>query len=149
MVSTHVSGHWKTQCSFTSYRYQIYTHQREFQQANEIIVLFHNNFPQQWAAQTPYISSWVIITNCQLYSNISQILRLYKTCGYQNKFDSTKSLEVCYRCVIIPQSGYMDHGLKHIMFYVKKHRALLTMCHNPALVCDRPLGAPTSVKLIY
>ena len=38
----------------------------------------------------------------RLYSNISQILLLYKTWWYNNKFDSTKSLVVRYRCVKIP-----------------------------------------------
>ena len=48
-------------------------------------------FPKQWAVWTPQISSWVITTHCRLYSNISQILLLYKTRRYYNKFDSTKS----------------------------------------------------------
>ena len=39
-------------------------------------------FPQRWAAQTPYTSSWVIINSCRLFSKIS----------HYNKFDSTKSL---------------------------------------------------------
>ena len=43
----------------------------------------------------------------------------------------------------------MGHGLKLIMFYVQKHIAALGMCHNPALVRDKPLGVPTSVKLVY
>ena len=55
-------------------------------------------FPVRWAARTPQISSWVITTHCRLYSNISQILLLYKTWRYYNKFDSTKSLGVHYRC---------------------------------------------------
>ena len=78
---------------------------------------------------------------------MSQTLLLYKT--WLNKFDSTKSLGVCYWCVKIPQCGYMEHGLKHITYYVQKHIAALVMCYNPALVRDKPLGAPTSVKLVY
>ena len=84
-----------------------------------------------WAAQTPYISSWVITTNCRLYSNISQILLLYKTWGCYNKFAFTKSLGVCHWCVKIPQYGYMEHGLKHIKFYVQKHIVSLAMCIFP------------------
>ena len=84
-----------------------------------------------------------------MYSNISQILLLYKMWGYHNKFDSTKSLRICYWCVKIPQCGYMGHGLKLITFYVKKHIAGLARCHNPSLVRDNPLGAPASVKMIY
>ena len=43
----------------------------------------------------------------------------------------------------------MEHGLKHIKFYVQKHIAILAMCYNPALVRDKPLGAPASVKQVY
>ena len=85
--------------------------------------------------------------NCRLYSNISQVLMLCKTWRYYNKFDSPKSLGVCYWCVKIPQCGYMELGLKHISFYVQKHIVALAMCYNPALVRDKPLGAPESVKL--
>ena len=84
-----------------------------------------------------------------MYGNISQILLLYKTWGYYNKCDSTKSLGVCYWCVRIPQCGYMVHGLKLKAFYVQKHITVLAWCHNPALVCDNPLGAPAYVKLVY
>ena len=41
------------------------------------------------------------------------------------------------------------HGLKFITFYVQTHIAGLPMYHNPALVCDKMLGAPASVKLVY
>ena len=60
-----------------------------------------------------------------------------------------KIIGVCYWCVKIPQCGYMEHGLKHITFYVQKYIAPLAMCHNPAIVHDKPLGAPASVKLVY
>ena len=46
-----------------------------------------------------------------MYSNISQILMLYKTWGYYNKFDS---LGVCYWCAKVQQCGYMEHGSKDI-----------------------------------
>ena len=84
-----------------------------------------------------------------MYGNISQILLLYKTWGYYNKFDSTKLLGVCYWCVKIPQYAFTGHGLKVITFYVQKHIAALEMCHNQQLVCDKPLGVPASVKLVY
>ena len=76
-----------------------------------LIVLFHNDFSsQQWAAQTLYISSWIITTNCWLYCNISQMLLLYKT----------------------PQiwftMGVYGAWIKHITFYVKKHIEPWTMC---------------------
>ena len=68
--------------------------------------------------------------------------------GNYNKFDFTKLLAVCYGCVRITQSGYMEHGLTLISFYVQKHIAALAMCDNPELVRDKPLGAPASVKLL-
>ena len=52
-------------------------------------------------------------------------------------------------CVIIPQCWYMEHGLKYITFYFQKHIAPLTMCYNPLLVCNKLLGAPAFVKLVY
>ena len=104
---------------------------------------FHNViFPRRGAARTPYISLWVITTNCRLYSNISQILLLYKTWRHYNKFYSMKSLEVYYWCFKIPQCRYMEHGLKHITSHVQKHIAPLAMCYNPPLVRDEPLGTP-------
>ena len=92
------------------------------------------------------MSSWVITTNCRLHSYISQILLLYKTWWYYNKFDKTRSLGVCYWLVIITQCGHMEHGLKHITFYVQKHIAALVMCYNAVLVRDKPIGAPAFVK---
>ena len=32
---------------------------------------------------------------------------------------------------------------------LKKNIALLAMCYNPALVSNKPLGAPASVKQVY
>ena len=44
----------------------------------------------------------------------------------------------------------MGHGLKHIIkFYVQKRVVAMGMCYNPALVRDKPLGAPASVKRVY
>ena len=84
-----------------------------------------------------------------MYSNISQILLLYKTWGHYNKFEPSRSLGVCYWCVEISKCGYMGHGLKLIIFYVQKHIAALEMCHNQPLVRDKLLGAPAFVKLVY
>ena len=106
-------------------------------------------FPWRCAVWTLWISSWVITTNCRLYSNISQILLLYKMWQYYNKFDSPKSLGVCYWCVKILQYRYMEHGLKHSTFYFQKHIEALAMCYNPALVRDKPLEVPAPVKLVY
>ena len=36
--------------------------------------------------------------------------------------------------VKIPQCGYMERGLKYILFYVQKHIAPLAICYNPQLV---------------
>ena len=69
--------------------------------------------------------------------------------GYYNKIDSLKPLGVYYWGVKIPQFGYMEHGLKYNMFYIEKHKAPQAMCYDPMLVCDKPLGAPTFVKLVY
>ena len=43
----------------------------------------------------------------------------------------------------------MEHGLNFLLFYVQKHIIAMAMCYNPALVLDKPLGAPASVKLVY
>ena len=60
-----------------------------------------------------------------------------------------KSLGVYYCCVKIPQCGYMEHGLKDVAFYVKKHIAPWAIYHNPQLVQEMPLGAPAFVRLVY
>ena len=78
---------------------------------------------------------WAILTR----------LLLFKMWWYYNKFDSTKSLGVCYWCVKIPQWRYMEHGLKHFTFYVQKHIVILAMCYNRGLVRDEPLWTPASV----
>ena len=88
-------------------------------------------------------------SGCRLYSNISQILMLYKAWGHYNIFDSSKSLGVWYWYVKIPHWGYMGHWLKHITFYVQKDIAALAVCQNPSLVRDKLLGAPESFKLVY
>ena len=43
----------------------------------------------------------------------------------------------------------MKHGLKYITFCDQKHIALLAICYNSPLVCNKPLGTPTFVRLIY
>ena len=42
----------------------------------------------------------------------------------------------------------MEHGLKDIKSYVKKHIEPRAICYNP-LFRDKPLGAPTVVWWIY
>ena len=37
----------------------------------------------------------------------------------------------------------------YVLCTVQKHEAALAMYHNPPLVRDKPLGASTSVKLVY
>ena len=49
----------------------------------------------------------------------------------------------------IPQCGYMEHELQQISFYVQKHIVAMAMCYNRALVHDKPLGAPASVRRVY
>ena len=119
-----------------------------------LIALFHYYFPLamcspnsvfEWNKKNSsnlssrYISLLVRTTNCPLYSNISQILLLYETWGYYNKFDSMKSLGVYYWYVKMPRCGCVEHGLECITFYVKKYIAPLAVCYGPTLVRDRPL----------
>ena len=68
---------------------------------------------------------------------------------YYNKFESKKSVGVCYWCVKIPQCNYMEHELKHIPFYVQKHISALATCYNRRLIHDKPLGALASMTLVY
>ena len=60
-----------------------------------------------------------------------------------------KSLMLYYWYVKTLQYGYMERCLEYTTFYVQKHIAPLTICSNPALVCDKPLGASTFVRLAY
>ena len=57
-------------------------------------------------------------------------------------------LSIINPSIKIPQCGCMEDGLNYIMFYVKKHIAHVSMCYNPPLVRDKPLGTPASVKLV-
>ena len=65
-----------------------------------------------------------------MYNNITHILLQCKAWRYYRKFDFTKSLGVRYRCVKIPQCGYMEHGLKYKVFYIQTHTNTLHSCHN-------------------
>ena len=60
-----------------------------------------------------------------------------------------KSLGVYYWRVKTPQCGHLEHWLKYITSYVRKHIASLAMCYNPPLVRDTVLGAPEFVELVY
>ena len=51
--------------------------------------------------------------------------------------------------MITTNCGYNEYGLWCITFYVQKHMTPFAMCYNLSLICDRPLGAPAFVKLIY
>ena len=51
------------------------------------IVLFHNDLTSSGEQPEQCILAHKSTTNRRLYSNISQILLLYKTWGYHNKFD--------------------------------------------------------------
>ena len=73
----------------------------------------------------------------------------HKTRGYHNKFDSTKSLKVCYWYFRTPQCGWMEHRLKGTQFYVQKRIAPRAICYNPPLVCDKLLEAPTFIRRVY
>ena len=81
------------------------------------------------------------VNQLPFFSNISQILLLYKTWGYYNKFDSMKSVGI-YKVVVtdvskyLVQRGDMEHGLEYITFYVKKHMAYLAVCSGPLPVRD-------------
>ena len=71
------------------------------------------------------------------------MFQLHKTWRNCNKFDSMMLLRAYYGYVKTPQCGYMEDGLKDIKYYVQKHIAPQAICHNPTLVCIKPLGAPT------
>ena len=53
-----------------------------------------------------------------------------------------KLLRIYYWYVKIPQCRYIDHGLKDMKCYVKKHMVPRAICYNPPLVRNKPLGAP-------
>ena len=48
----------------------------------------------------------------------------------------------------MPWSGCVEHELENVMFYVQEYIAHFASCSAHLLNCDRPLGAPTFVKLI-
>ena len=107
-------------------------------------------FPWQWAVRTPQISSWVITTHCRLYSNISQILLLYKTWQYYIKFD----YEIIGGTLLMCQNTTMGvNGASIIRYsiYVQKHITPCTVASviTSLLVHDKLLGTPTSVKWVY
>ena len=82
---------------------------------------FSQLFPLAVSSRTTYIISYVRTTNYRLYSNISQKCLLYKTWGFYNKFESMKSLGLCYWYVKMPRCGCVEYGLEYITFYVQKH----------------------------
>ena len=142
-ICHHWIGQWFMACSATNY---MYFDDKGWLCNSPVSQWF---FPWRWAARTTCISSNVMTTNFRLYNNISQILLLYKTWGYHNKFYSTKSLGVNQWYVKIPQCRYMEHGFKNVAFYVQKLIALWAICWNLPLFHNTPLGAPAFVILIY
>ena len=60
------------------------------------IVLLHSNFPLAVSSPNTVYYLMGYKNHCRLYINISQILLLYKTWRYYSKFDSPKSLGICY-----------------------------------------------------
>ena len=64
------------------------------------IVPFHKDFSPSGEQFELHKLAYIVITiHCRLYSNILQIMLLYKTWRCYSKFHSTKSLGVRYRCV--------------------------------------------------
>ena len=74
---------------------------------------------------------------------------LCKLWGYYNKFDSMKSLGVCYWYVKMSRCGCVEHGLENITVYVQGYITHLAACSGRLLVRDGPLGVPEFVKLAY
>ena len=60
-----------------------------------------------------------------------------------------KSLGICYWYVNMPLCDCVEHGLEYVTFYVKKHVTPLMVCSGPPLIQDKPIGAPTFVRLAY
>ena len=86
-----------------------------------IIAPFHNYFSPSGEQSEQRISA---CKSEQPTSGCIATFRKYccyiKHGGHYNKFDPTKSLLACYRCVKIPQCGYMEHGFEYyIKFYVQ------------------------------
>ena len=103
---------------------------------------------QLWPVNSPH--KWPVTRKMFSLDNHNMtILQLYKTWGYYNNFDSTKSMGAYCWYVKIQQWGYMDHGLKDIAFYVQKHTAPRAVCYNYPLVRDKPLGTPAYVRVVY
>ena len=92
---------------------------------------FKNIFPLAVSSRTTYISLKTGTTNCRFYSDISQILLLYKVWGYYNKFDSMTSLGVYYWYIKIPRCWCAEHGLEYITFYFQKYIEHLAPCSGP------------------
>ena len=113
------------------------------------IVQFYNDF--SLAVSCLNNVNYLIFYNNQLtvLEQYFKILLLCKTWGYYNKFDSTKSIGAYYWYVKKQQSGYMEHGLKDIAFYVKKHLAPRAVCYDFPLVRDKTLWPPAYVRVVY
>ena len=80
--------------------------------------------------------------------NFTNIVAIYKTWGIITNL-TMKSMGIYYLYVKHHNAGIWSMDKKHIVFFVQKHIAHRTVCYNFPLVHDKPLGAPTFVKLIY
>ena len=76
-----------------------------------------------------------------MYSNISQILQLYKTWGYCNRFYCMEYMGTYYWYVEMPQCGCMEHGLEDIAFYVKKQQIGQSVITSRPFVTEATRGA--------
>ena len=79
------------------------------------------------------------------FINIAAIQNL----GVLKQIWPTKSMGAYFWYVKIPQCGWMEHGLKDIVFFVQNHITLCTVVITSLLVRDKPLGVPASVKRVY
>ena len=102
--------------------------------------------PLAVSSGTTYINR---TTTCRLYSNISQILLIYKVWGNYNKFASNEIiggiLPTCQNVTVRVCGAW----IRIYYVYVQKYIAHLMAYSGTLLVCDGPLGVPSFVKLAY
>ena len=115
------------------------------------IVLFRNYIPL--VVSSPNNAYYLIsrTTNYRLYSNISQILLLYKVWStitnltLWNHWGYITDMSKCHGAGV----WSMNWNILRFTFYVQKHIAHLVACSGPLLVRDGPLGTPAFVKHAY
>ena len=100
-------------------------------------------FPQQWAAWTSYISSYIITTDSCI-----AIFHKYCFCAKHGDIITNLTLRNLWGILLICQNTTMRvYGA-----WIKRHCVLCSKTYNTScisLVCDKPLGAPPSVKQVY